>query len=258
MTAFLKIDDCKECHRNLPWEWVPAVLVGGKTLAGTGVWQSQLSDGKCPGCAAALENQRKQEQRELARRHDLVRVLGGEKPYREFTFERYEVTAGNRLAFERSKGFNPAIESLYLWGPCGVGKTHLAWAVARQCFEETLSIAILWPGQLVRKIRMKDPQTEQAAIDELVNTNVLVLDDVGIGPDTAFSRQTLQEILDRRDFGDRGGLLATSKYSLDHLAAKLSDDSIPSRLAGMCQVIEINGPDRRLTNAAQPLDVADQ
>jgi chromosomal replication initiation ATPase DnaA len=52
--------------------------------------------------------------------------LGGEKPYREFTFERYKVTPGNRRAYERSKTFDPAAENLYLWGPSGVGKTHLA------------------------------------------------------------------------------------------------------------------------------------
>jgi len=30
------------------------------------------------------------------------------------------------------------------------------------------------------------------------------------------------------------------------LAAKLDDDTIPSRLAGMCKVISMTGPDRRL------------
>ncbi len=92
---------------------------------------------------------------------------------------------------------------------------------------------------------MKDPAQEQAAIDELVCAEVLVLDDLGMGADSAFSRQILQEILDRRNFNEVGGLLINSKYSLDELAAKLADDSIPSRLAGMCQVIEVKGEDRR-------------
>ncbi len=246
MTAFLKIDDCNSCHRSLPWEWVPAVPLAGKTLAGTGVWRSQLTGGLCPACLAALERERQNAQCALAMRRELVQLLGGEKPYREFTFERFEITPGNQLAYERSKNFNPAMDNLYLWGPCGVGKTHLAHAIARTCFEQTLSIAILLPSQVSRRVRMRDPEKEQAAIDEFVRVEALVLDDLGIGNETPYSKQILQEILDGRDFSDRAGLVVTSKYSLSALAEKLTDDTIASRLAGMCQVIEIKGTDFRL------------
>jgi DNA replication protein DnaC len=179
-------------------------------------------------------------------RSRLIRLLGGEKPFREFTLDRYEVEPGNQFAYERCRDFSRATDNVYLYGACGVGKTHLAYAVARRCFEETLSAAILLAYQLARRVRMKEPDQEQAVINELVDTRVLVLDDLGGGSDTAFSRQILQEILDRREFNKRAGLLITSKYSLDELAAKLGDDSIPSRLAGMCQAIRITGPDRRV------------
>jgi DNA replication protein DnaC len=246
MTAFLKIDTCAACQRSMPWEWAPDVLLCGKPLAGTGVWRSQLLHGRCPACVAELDALRLREQRALARRRELVDLLGGEKPYREFTFERYKVAPGNRLAYERSEHFNPATENLYLWGPCGVGKTHLAYATARHCFEETLSVTILQPWQLSRKVRMRDPDEEQAAIDGIVSVEVLVLDDLGAGSDTPYTRQLLQEITDGRDFRDHAGLLITSKYSLADLAQKMNEDTIPSRLAGMRQLVEIKGPDHRL------------
>src|SRR5712692_7794574 len=258
MTAFLKIDTCKSCHRSLPWEWVPAVPLGGKMLAGTGVWRSQLTGGVCSTCLAAREREREQEEHALAIRKELVQLLGAEKPYREFTFERFEITAGNQLAYERSKSFNPAMDNLYLWGPCGVGKTHLAYAIARTCFEQTLSVTILLSSQLSRRVRMKDPETEQAAIDELARVETLVLDDLGTGSDTAFSRQILQEVLDARDFNDRAGLLITSRYSLNALAEKFNDDTIPSRLAGMCRLVAVTGPDRRLDAQRRRLPVADE
>jgi DNA replication protein DnaC len=225
---------------------VPTVHFGGRTLAGTGVWRSQLIHGLCPACQAAAETAHQKKEHAVALHRELVQLLGGEKPFREFTFERYRALPGNRLAFERSRQFDPSTENLYLWGPCGVGKTHLAWAVARRCFEETLSVAILRAWQLNRKVRMKDPEQEQAVIDQFVNSGILVLDDLGVGPNTAFSSQILQEILDGRDFNDRAGLIITSRYSLDDLAVKLGDDSIPSRLAGMCHLIKVSGLDRRV------------
>jgi DNA replication protein DnaC len=221
-------------------------------MAGTGLWRSQLMDRRCPACNDAMEKEREQNERAVQRRAQWVELSGGQKPCREFTFERYRVAPGNELAYERCHTFNPAAENLYLWGPCGVGKTHLAYAAAGRCFDETLSVVIQPAAQLTRKVRMKDPVQEQASIDQFVGADVLLLDDFGIGPDTPFSRQLQQEILDRRDFADRAGLILTSRYSLDALAEKLGDDSIPSRLAGMCLVIQIQGADVRLTRQPSP------
>src|SRR5260370_28873955 len=215
-------------------------------MHGTGVWRSQLIDARCPACQDAAEKERAKEQQALARRNELVELLGGEKPYREFTFERYQVTPENQLAYQRCIEFNPATDNLYLWGPCGVGKTHLAYAAARRCFQETLSATIQPAGQLTRKVRMKEPAQEQVAVEQFACVDVLILDDLGIGSDTPYSRQLVQEILDRRDFANRAGLVVTSKYSLGGLAEKLQDDSIPSRLAGMCTVIQVQGADARL------------
>jgi DNA replication protein DnaC len=256
MTAFLKIDECNICRRAIPWEWAPAVVLQGKVLAGTGVWRSQLMNRQCPACITDLEREREQRQCAQRLRNQLVELLAGEKPYRQFTFERYRVTPGNQLAHQGCKNFNPAVENLYLWGPCGVGKTHLAYAAARHSFEETLSVAILLIWQLSRKMRMKDPEQEQEALDRLISTDILVLDDVGHGSDTAYSRQVFQEILDTRHFRDRGGLIVTSQYSLDQLAAKMGDDAIPSRLAGTCSVIEIRGTDGRLVSRKDQHDAA--
>jgi DNA replication protein DnaC len=197
-----------------------------------------------------LELNRQNHYRNSSRRDRLVRLLGGEKPCLDFTFERFQVDDGNRLAFERARSFDPTHDNLYLWGPCGVGKTHLGSAVARRCFDETLSVELLRPWQLSRRTRMKEPADEEAAINEIVDAEVLVFDDLGTGTASEYHRQTLQEVLDGRTSRHRAGLLVTSKYSLDQLAAKFGEDTIPSRLAGLCEVIGIKGTDHRLRQAA--------
>src|SRR5690242_8953143 len=105
MSAFLEIDNCDECHRSLPWEWIPAILLNGRPLAGTGVWQSQLVAGRCAACLAALEEQSREKHRIAALQQRLVQLLGGPKPYREFTLERFEIAPGTQAAVERCKHF---------------------------------------------------------------------------------------------------------------------------------------------------------
>ena len=193
-----------------------------------------------------------EEKRQFALRLRLIALGGGEKPYRQFRFESYEVTLANQVAFTSARCFNPGRDNLYLWGACGVGKTHLSFAIARIMCERGHSVEFLKPPQLMRKVRLKDPDEEQRIIDRFIRAEVFVLDDIGIGNDTAYARQIFQEILDGRDFAYRAGLVVTSKYSLGGLAAKLDDDTISSRLAGMCSVIQVGGTDHRLHPSVQP------
>jgi DNA replication protein DnaC len=253
MTTPPKDDRCFGCGADAMPEWIPPLALAGRTLAGTGEWRSQITDGLCPSCHADAEMKMEERRRRHTLRLRLIALGGGEKPCREFRFDTFEVTARNRLAFLRASGFNPLRDNLYLWGACGVGKTHLAFAMARRFCEEGQSVEFLRPPELMRKVRRRDPDEEQRAIDRFVRSNVFVLDDLGIGTDTAYARQIFQEILDGRDFAYRAGLVVTSKYSLGHLATKLDDDTIVSRLAGMCRVIEIGGTDHRLKRRQRPL-----
>jgi DNA replication protein DnaC len=245
MTAFLKIDCCQSCRQDTPWDFVPPIMIGSKPLVGTGVWRTQLLDGRCPACVAASEADRTREREDRALRLRLIELLGGTKPQREFTFERYRPDPGNTVALQAAKQFDPSRDNLYLWGRTGVGKTHLAYAIAGERLQHRDTVAVLRASGLTRKLRMRTPDEEQQGIDQFVRVSVLVLDEMGIGTETAYSKQVLQEILDGRDFNDRGGLIVTSMYSPFGLATRWSDNSIPSRLAAMCRVIEVRGLDHR-------------
>lgn len=227
-------------------DWMPPIACGPRTLPGTGIWRSNLTDGLCPNCWANDREKIADTQKARALQLRLLELLGGEKPLREYRFESFTRTKENDPAFSRASAFGSTRENLYLWGPCGTGKTHLAGALARKACESGLTVEFLRPPKLIRRVRRLDPDDEDRAIQKIVRADVFVLDDMGIGRDTAYARQVFQEILDGRDSADRNGLVVTSKYSLDDLARKLGDDAIPSRLAGMCRVIHIPGPDWRL------------
>ncbi len=252
MTAFLKIDRCKACCQEIPWEWLPPVLLGGRPVAGTGVWRSALMDRLCSGCWERAEAEREGLRRSARQRDRLIELLGGIKPYREFTFERFRVCVSNRQAFEAAKGFDPSRENLYLWAAGRVGKTHLGIAIARACFERGGTIKLATPTQLVRQLRMKPPEEEQQAIDAFVRADTFLLDEYGRVNETAYGRLVLQEILDARSFRDRGGLVVTSRYSPLAVARRTGDDAIPARLAETCRIVPMAGPNGRLERGGQP------
>jgi len=249
-TAQLGTDRCRRCHEEVPLEWVSPIACGRRFLPGTGQWRSQMIDGRCPACDAVETERRDRVRREHFLRLRLIAMFGGEKPYREFRFERFDITAGNRDAFLRARGFHALRDNLYLWGPCGVGKTHLACALARLQAEKGLSVSFLKPPQLLRRVRRREAVEEQQAIDHFVREDVLVLDDLGIGQETPYGRQILQEIFDGREYRGGAGLVITGKYSLDALARKLNDDTISSRIAGLCRVVHVPGEDRRVSRHA--------
>jgi DNA replication protein DnaC len=227
-------------------EWTAPVLCGGKPLAGTGMWRSAVTEGLCSTCFQLREADRRTRLFDAQSKQRLITLFGGIRPYREFTFERYRVATGNRVAFERTRRFDASRDNLYLWGACGVGKTHLACAAARRMVQAGRTVERLIAPELTRSLRMRPPDEESAGIDRLIRVEVFVLDDLGMGTETSYFRQVLQEVLDGRWSQDRAGLVVTSKYSLANLAEKMNDDTIPSRLAGVCQVIEITGPDHRV------------
>ncbi len=131
MSAFLKLDRCAKCATDFPWEWVPPVMIGSRTLAGTGVWRSALWDGKCATCSEATSHERSRDSRIRQLRTDFARLVGGPRAAREFTFDTYRVAKVNQAAFEKARFFDPASHNIYLLGPTRTGKTHLAVAILR-------------------------------------------------------------------------------------------------------------------------------
>ena len=212
---FLKTEICVSCGREVLPEWFPPVITSGRALAGTGNWRSMTTDGLCNGCHTVITNSNEERRRQFTSRLRLIELGGGEKPYREFRLDKFRVETGNRVAFLRARTFNASRDNLYLWGGCGVGKTHLAFATARRLCEEGLTVEFLKPPQLMRRVRRRDPDEEQQAVDRFIRSDIFVLDDLGIGHETAYARQILQEILDGREYAYRSGLFITSKYSLN-------------------------------------------
>jgi DNA replication protein DnaC len=174
-----------------------------------------------------------------------------------------------------SKSYKQWIKSdsgLFLYGPRGVGKTHLIAAMMREEIlttkprkfwhteyngEQRESYAepsysdyplFISVPELLLKLRgtfnNSTATTEDEILSEYSNAKVLYLDDLGTEKPTEWTLQTLYLLIDRR-YSDMLKTNISSNLGLDELADRL-DDRISSRIAGMCQVVQMKGKDRRL------------
>lgn len=158
----------------------------------------------------------------------------------------FETDSRNAYAHEKFSQFRHTDDNLFLYGPCGTGKTHLAGALLKKACAENLTVKWCNPMYITRLIKSRWPSEEEGIIDDLVNQDVLIIDDLGTGSDLMATLRLIYEITDKRRNQKRNGLVITSNLSVEQLAQAYKDDRIASRIAGMCKVIEIGGDDRRI------------
>lgn len=148
-------------------------------------------------------------------------------------------------------------KSLFLFGPAGCGKSH---AAACLMFKEMRTKdpssfkEYVWSNvpRLLFALRQtyisSEKRFEEALIlQKLTTARLVCLDDFGAEKTTDWSLQTLYLIINER-YENKRATIITSNLSLDEIAERLGDDRLSSRIAGMCEVIEIKGKDRRVSS----------
>ncbi|GIW28910.1 MAG: hypothetical protein KatS3mg070_2273 [Meiothermus sp.] len=164
--------------------------------------------------------------------------LEGYPRYREYLEKPLEIHGGNQQAVDAVRAYGGGI--LFLFGPPGVGKTHLALRLAARLCEE---------GRFVRFRSELDFLAEErlAAAGEgaLPQYERLVLDDGGKSRLSPFSAERLYALVEGASAG-RYDLILTSNLAPEVFATRLGEvgEAVLSRIRGGL-VAEVQGPDRR-------------
>lgn len=133
---------------------------------------------------------------------------------------------------------------LLLVGHVGRGKSSIAGAIAMAC--QAPYRASFWPVLAMMramKAEFGQPLERKSIRQKLDERHMLVLDDVGTELDTAWQVTQLAEIVDHR-YANELGLVVTTNLTARTLGERLDERTL-SRLHGMCQLITVDGPDRR-------------
>ena len=184
--------------------------------------------------------------------------------YRHCELSNFEDYGSNSLgeALRLAKSFAtkfPVVDrGLFLLGPTGVGKTHLAVALlkavirgggARGFFYRSVELLAL-----VRDTYNKGAEeTEMGLLQPIFDADVLVLDDVGTGKTSEWTQETLGLLIDKR-YSERRATILTGNLT-DSVDPKQPGTSIQfvlgprtrSRLLEMCDWVSMAGFDVRET-----------
>jgi DNA replication protein DnaC len=152
---------------------------------------------------------------------------------------------------------------LLFTGDNGVGKTHLAVGVLRELVTKKGAQGQFWDfHELIREIKNSyNPETnttELQVLEPVIETGLLVLDDLGAWKMTDWMNDTLFYILNSRYLAKRATLITTNYQDADRERVLAADpmtrkeflverigQRLRSRLMEMCAVVTMRGPDHR-------------
>lgn len=136
-------------------------------------------------------------------------------------------------------------KGIYLHGPIGVGKTHAAHAMVTKLREMGIRTLIYSAPALFDLIRDDFDHKDSHNLDRLLEfRGLLFIDDLGVEKPTEWVMETLYKIINSR-YEAMLPTYFTSNLEVGELADRLGD-RIASRIAEMCYIIKMDGPDRRL------------
>lgn len=156
----------------------------------------------------------------------------------------------------------PAVDQgLVLMGPVGVGKTHLAVSILKGLTERGFGCLFYEFGSLLKEIQdsynSNTRTSELGVLAPVLNTDVLVLDELGASKPTDWVRDTMAHIINSR-YNERKLTIFTTNYLDDRKMEKeetLEDRigvRLRSRLFEMCKTVELSGQDYRRTFMQRP------
>ncbi len=158
------------------------------------------------------------------------------------------------IAFEFVTNFPFGDRGLLFMGPCGVGKTHLAVGILYLLIgEHGVRCRFHDFRELMQALRDSydpdNPVSEREAIRDALETDVLLLDDLGAEKLTGWVLERLNFIINHRYSRDLVTLITTNYLdkpgSNDESLAERIGQRLRSRLFEMCRTIVITGKDYR-------------
>ena len=138
---------------------------------------------------------------------------------------------------------------LLFYGSVGSGKTYLACSIANALIEQyQISVKIRNFAQIINKLQKSGFDFDKNEyIESLVNTSVLILDDLGIERDTSYAKEQVYNIVNNRYLKQKPTIFTTnlSYDTISNCTESVEYQRIYSRIIEMCIPVMVVGEDYR-------------
>jgi DNA replication protein DnaC len=190
-------------------------------------------------------------ERQQARIARQLNSLSNLESLRHLTFETFDATQrGTETAFRIAREYSRATDGwLVFHGGVGVGKTHLAAAIANAYASRHVQAAVYFrvvPDLLDQLRATFDPDTGVAydeRFQQIRNANLLILDDLGTENTTSWASEKLFQLINHR-YNEQLPTVITSNSKLDRIEDRIVSRMLDSRLS---RYLFIDAADFRLS-----------
>lgn len=219
----------------------------------------------------AAENAKREAERAERMRDRVREIIGASGMHTRFlrrTFDTYQPTPENQRALVACKKYadnfreklpsnnpEPGRNGLFITGPKGTGKTHLAAAIANQLMQEGTAVVCMTMIDLLDRIKQTFEKQKQWGVSEsgVLNTYkevpLLIIDDMGKEPATEWAVSKIYAIINAR-YEAYLPTIITTNYTDSELVKRLTPretgdsttaDATIDRLREMCSAIVTTG-----------------
>lgn len=179
------------------------------------------------------------------------------KSLESFDFS-FNPTINKSQLFDLATGqFIDRHENVLVYGPCGVGKSHLAQALAHEACRRGYDVLFIQTARMLQHLAGgRADNTRHQRLQRYLRPQLLVLDDFGLMPTRPPGPEDLYEIIDTRY--ERGSILLTSNRDRsewpDMFGEPLLASAALDRLAHKAHLVEITGDSFRAAHKANDTD----
>ena len=204
-------------------------------------------------CDREIEKQKKRREKQMEIER-LKRTCFTSMREWSYTFENYQGEENQSLMiaknfvedYEKMKKENIG---LLFYGSVGSGKTYLACSIANSLIEQyQISVKIRNFAQIINELQKSSFDFDKNAyIESLVNTSVLILDDLGIERDTSYAKEQVYNIVNSRYLKQKPTIFTTnlSYDTIQNCKDSVEYQRIYSRIIEMCIPVMVVGEDFR-------------
>lgn len=193
-------------------------------------------------------------------RYKLSNMEGILKDFEEFSFDYYsDKKTGNDMSerdnikdiYNKAVAFSESKEgkSMLFYGNCGTGKTFLSSCVAKRMMDLGYSVIYMTATGLIEKYESYkygkgNEELDKEIIDMISETDLLIIDDLGIEVMNQVTMQFLFELLNKRILSKKKMIISTN-LSMNDIVKRYTA-RIGSRIYESFEILQFKGRDVRI------------